>query len=293
MTNRALLIGINNYPGAELRGCINDIEDMAAFIESKFTFADDSITKLTDSAATADGIRAALATFIKGVVPGDRLLLHFSGHGAQIDGVDCCCPQDFDWSPEHAIDANEFASTFAAIPVGVEFIWVSDSCHSGDLAREMPSLGDIVRNRYRKPRLYPNDNTSLKRTATPQLSRAIAHLNGGFISGCRSDQTSADAEFGGRPNGALTYYLLQTLEAVNEATESLTTVVANTAAALQFASYEQQPQVHGTDTILAKPFLAISIVQSDVGSGTISADATGAGVGEAAAGTGAGTGIIL
>ena len=48
MSNRrALCVGVNkfkNYPTAELRGCVNDANDMAQLLKDKLGFADGDIT---------------------------------------------------------------------------------------------------------------------------------------------------------------------------------------------------------------------------------------------------------
>jgi hypothetical protein len=54
---RALLIGINQYPGQPLNGCVNDITDMADLLVSSQGFATDDIRLLSDDRATADAIR--------------------------------------------------------------------------------------------------------------------------------------------------------------------------------------------------------------------------------------------
>jgi uncharacterized caspase-like protein len=103
MKNKALLVGINKYPDPrnELRGCINDILDMEHFIsERNKIYAKENIKKLTDAEATKKGIVSQIKWLIEGAQPGDQLLFHYSGHGAQAptlnahlepDGL-CKCP---------------------------------------------------------------------------------------------------------------------------------------------------------------------------------------------------------
>ena len=147
--NRGLLVGINAYPGNELHGCVNDVTDMADFLVSHCGFQEDDIRLLTDSRATTSAIEDRLKWLIDGVAPGDRIVFHYSGHGAQfpvrdqsgkVTRVDeCICPVDFDWDESHAIRDKQFNQIFSGLPQGVNFTWISDSCFSGDLARELRS----------------------------------------------------------------------------------------------------------------------------------------------------------
>jgi hypothetical protein len=263
--NRALLVGINAYPSAPLQGCVNDVTDFANFLVKACGFKDDEIRLLVDGRATTDAIRDRLAWLVTGAQPGDRLFFQYSGHGTQLAprnragrvvGLhDCICPVDFDFTPPHALTDADFKLIFAGLSVGVEFNWVSDSCHSGDLAKLMPHGTS-------KNYPMPADLAWHVRTARSEgmqeagLDRAIEHLNGAFISGCRSDQTSSDASFNGRPNGALTYFLLQTLSAKGGLSVPLKEVVPKTAKALQNAHYEQVPQIRGRPDVTQRPFLA-------------------------------------
>lgn len=277
--NKALLVGINRYPGNELNGCINDVEDMANFLTSKCNFAHGNIRMLTDGRATTQGIRERLNWLLSGLKAGDRVFFHYSGHGAQVatrnpeaevDGLDeVICPVDFDWSNTHMIRDKEFNKLFATVPVGVEFVWVSDSCHSGDLSRDFTKptsksaseLKGHPKVKYRTM-IPPADLDWRLRTAKKQNIRALTmnkapdNYNVALISGCKSDQTSADAYIKGRYNGALTYYLLSELKKSNGLTENLTTIVKNVNKALKKAKYSQQPQLEGSPSIISKSFLS-------------------------------------
>ena len=86
MKNKALLVGINKYPDPrnELRGCVNDILEMEHFIaETNKVYFKQNIKKLTNKDATKKGIITNLKWLIEGAEPGDQLLFHYSGHGAQ------------------------------------------------------------------------------------------------------------------------------------------------------------------------------------------------------------------
>jgi uncharacterized caspase-like protein len=145
MKNKALLVGINKYPDPrnELRGCVNDILEMEHFIaETNKVYSKQNIKKLTNKDATKKEIITQLKWLIEGAEAGDQLLFHYSGHGAQAptkfnslekDGLDeIICPYDFDGTNNTSLRDKEFAQLFAAIPKGVHFVWISDSCHAED-----------------------------------------------------------------------------------------------------------------------------------------------------------------
>ena len=265
--NKALLVGINAYPGNELQGCVNDVADMRNLLQAKCGFNAADIQMLTDANANTAAIGKGLDWLVAGAKPGDRLLFHYSGHGAQmptrnprqeVDGLDeVICPVDFDWSDQHAIRDKQFHQRFSAVPKGVEFIWVSDSCHSGDLERV---LGD-----QRPKQLYPPadiaaeiEKAMAKGIKPRRFIHTVRGLNLALVSGCKSNQTSADASFNGRANGALTYFLLQALGP--QLAANLDSVVGDVRTALSRAAYSQQPQLEGSTEIMRAPFLSSKVV---------------------------------
>jgi len=267
--DKALLVGINRYAAAPLKGCVNDIIDMAEFLVEKCAFSKTSVRLIADERATTAEIFARLEWLVDGAQPGDRLFFHYSGHGAQmatrdhqgeIDGLDeVICPVDFDWRDEHAIRDKDFRRIFGSVPRGVEFVWVSDSCHSGDLSRDLPLPDTLVK-------LFPTpvdiqwriESAVAKGFQPLTLTRVPeAAVNEALISGCHSEQTSADASFDGRPNGVLTYFLLQTLRAERGLEMPLADVHATVKAAVAATQrYRQVPGLEGSPDVIKQPFLA-------------------------------------
>jgi tetratricopeptide (TPR) repeat protein len=80
----ALLIGINNYMFKKvifpLKGCINDINEIKKVLINEYDFEEDKINSLTDQFATREKILSAFAKLIKNTLPGDTVIVHFSGH---------------------------------------------------------------------------------------------------------------------------------------------------------------------------------------------------------------------
>lgn len=248
--DRVVLAGINAYPGCPLSGCVNDVMNIKSYLINDCGFNAGDIHLLTDRGATTGAIMSEL-DWLAGTPTGGRAYLHYSGHGAQVDDpagigglADVICPVDFDWSPQHMITDKQFLAIFARMAAGVRFNWASDSCHSGDLDRDMP----LPNSKKMTPKcLVPPPGlhhkiTNLKKQMG-QRNMANGLLDVGFASGCRSDQTSADTEIGGQPCGAFTCFYLQALRANKGA--PLVQVVHATCSLLSQSGYSQQPQCQG------------------------------------------------
>lgn len=267
--DRALLVGINAYPSAPLSGCINDVTDMATHLVNHCGFSEGSIRLLCDGRATTTELRARLNWLVAAARPGDRLFFHYSGHGVQVatrtpwgevDGLDeAICPVDFDWSDERMIRDKEFNQIFANVPPGCEFVWISDSCHSADSTKGMPPQATKYRTYPPPPDITWRLNVALsKKFKTPGLQDGANPVHVALISGCQSDQSSADSSFEGKPNGALTYFLLQTLRQSGNAALSLDKLLEKVKAAIKkHKKFDQIPGVEGNPEIIARPFLAI------------------------------------
>jgi hypothetical protein len=76
-----------------------------------------------------------------------------------------------------------------------------------------------------------------------------------LISGCRADQTSADAAIAGDFHGALTYHLCQSLNEA-KAPVSYRALHDATVAKLKRGRYDQVPQLEGAKARLEQPFLS-------------------------------------
>jgi hypothetical protein len=263
MIDKALLVGINAYPGAPLQGCVNDVNNMAGLLVKKYKFPAENVRLLCDKRATTAAIRERLHWLVSDLKPGSRVLFHYSGHGAQtatrahsgeVDGLDeVICPVDFDWSDAHMIRDKEFYEIFKAVPADVKFCWVSDSCHSGDLTKEMPGKHGSIKIAKTMP--TPVDvawKVAVAKNKSLMGSREANALNVGFVSGCKSSQTSADTYMEGHPCGALTYYLIKALNTLPPTTP-LDQIVAQVNRDLAANGYEQQPQCEGTR--MHSPFL--------------------------------------
>lgn len=256
--NRALLVGINEYPTQPLSGCVNDVVDIAAYLEAHRGFSGEHIDMLLDGRATKRAIMRALRDMIAGARAGDRLLFHYSGHGTQMpasegfepDGLDeVLCPVDFDWTDATALRDNDLNALLRALPAGVAMTVVLDSCHSGDSARDL-KRARIHRQRFLAP--PPDIRRKLLRCKRSLHKLHTEEPRALFVSACASTELAADALFEGRPNGAFTYHMLRALRGAGAKSpvRQLVELIGE-----QLGDYDMHPEVLGPVEALAAVFL--------------------------------------
>ena len=92
---KALVVGLNNYPGCELDWCDNDAIAMKELLESNGDGSPNfDVMSIVDS-CTKEDLRTAIEQLFLG--NDDTALLYFSGHGADTDGG-YLCTTDFSGS---------------------------------------------------------------------------------------------------------------------------------------------------------------------------------------------------
>ncbi|QZH66286.1 caspase family protein [Mycolicibacterium farcinogenes] len=273
MAKKAVLIGVNRYrvPGNDLRGCVPDVKNMAELLQQRYEFDPDDISLITDFKATKEAIETAVTGLVRGARRGDVLLLHYSGHGSNVPDDDgdesderdeILCPTDLDWNDP--LRDDWLRSVFDGLADGVSLTVITDSCHSGTVTRALeppdapvierylPSPWDLAAAESGRGLAGPTRGTRRHKPAADVVHVDIPEV---LISGCRADQTSADAAIAGGFAGALTYNLV---EAVAESRMPLSyrELHDQTCAKLKRGRYEQVPQLEGSEARLEQPFLS-------------------------------------
>jgi hypothetical protein len=255
MVKRALCVGINKYPRAdlELRGCVNDATAWADLLVEHYDFARPDVKLITNAKATKRNIIAALQDLLAGSTKGDVLVFTNSSHGTYVADTDgdeslydeAICP--YDCETDLIVD-DELRALFAGIPKGVRTYVISDSCHSGSVTREPPmETPDRRRKRYIDPIAIGRRGLSdVRRQARPRRESEIAEddMNELLLSGCRADQYSYDARFGRRFHGAMTQTALETIAAADYRL-TWSQLHRELVPALEAAAYDQEPQLEG------------------------------------------------
>lgn len=195
----ALLIGIlYRNTNSALEGCINDT-NMIGEILSKKGYKCTYLTDDTELKPTKSNIIYSISTIIDSCENGDSIVIHYSGHGSSIvdsnkdetDGKDeVICPLDYNKSGMITDDLLHDLMV-KKLKDGVKLRVIFDCCHSGS--------GIDLPFRYDSTKKFITENSS-------SLQKDII-----MISGCKDDQTSADAYINGGKKGALTWGIVESL----------------------------------------------------------------------------------
>ena len=257
MTKKALCVGINDYPFGEandLRGCVNDANNWSNLLRNHFDFTD--IKQLLNSDATKANLVAGIKDLLANASDGDVLVFTNASHGTYLADKDkdeskfdeAICPHDSD---SNLLVDDELRNLFLNIPKGVRLTVISDSCHSGSVTRVKEN--EYRRNRQLSPSVLKNrvlsgeemrdaqKNARAKKEKYPESG-----MNEILLSGCKSNQTSADAYIADDYHGAMSYYAIKTIAdagyklTYKELHEALVPALAD-------ENYTQSPELEGKD----------------------------------------------
>lgn len=270
MTKRALIIGINAYRDVNrLRGCVNDTTNLRSVLKDLHEFRNDDVRLLVDERASKDAIEERLSWLVSGAVPGDLLVLHFSGHGAQVrdrdeqdelaDHLDeILCPWDMSWDGTFITD--DYLAQHLKVPEGVVLEVILDCCNSGDASTELGfPQPNALDDPNRRPRfLQPPVDIVARHQGEALPHRELFSRREpsrmALWSACASFQTAADATITGIANGAFTFYLCQHLREMQRG-GTRAQLLANVRSSLQRNGYPQVPELAAPEALrVARPF---------------------------------------
>lgn len=219
----ALCIGLNAvdpdfYEGwdGKLNACENDANAMKHYLESRGFHTSVLITK----DATRDRVLMKLRELAALAMPGDLVVVTNSSHGGQVPDYDSTEADGMDETIcmyDGQIIDDELENAWARFSAGVRVLFVSDSCHSGTVARMRFSEHDRMLNTTDGSKALPQLTQSeiiIKQDSRLQVIKADAARQRSEITcnvlamgACQDNQTAMD----GRVNGAFTQALLDSL----------------------------------------------------------------------------------
>lgn len=198
---RAFLVGINytNTPYA-LEGCIDDTNRIKKLLSDRGFNTFTTLTDLTPIKPTKQNILNELASAVNDAVAGDILFFYFSGHGSYTFDIN---GDETDGNDETIISSDlkellddEIKSILSKhLKKDVTMIGLFDSCHSG-------SMFDLKFN-------YLDSNNYDKYSENDKVSECKGNVI--MISGCMDSQTSYEAQINGKPQGAMTWSFIESI----------------------------------------------------------------------------------
>jgi hypothetical protein len=228
---RSLSIGINDYPGvgSDLSGCVNDAYDWKEALKKR---GFDNQVILVDASATKKRIMDAIVAMVEETGPSDIGVITYSGHGTWVpdqdgdeaDGRDeALCPHDIGVDGSVITD-DELFEVFSQRKYSARIVFISDSCHSGTVARASVIVPGVQqdpwkfqRTRFLAPEFHlPPDRISVAKRVEKSAARSRIRAATVLFAGCQDFEYSYDAWFNGRPNGAFTFVALQALEQLEQ-----------------------------------------------------------------------------
>ena len=220
---RALLIGVNKYQKLpSLSGSRNDVEVMRGILVSKFGFLDKNVQVMFDEQATRSAILGALENLVAKAGPHDKVYIHYSGHGSQVEDQngdeedkldETLCPHDARTENVPDITDDELSQILGRLHVASALV-VLDSCHSGTALRGTAS--DI------RVRSVPPDMRRELYKPAASATRGVIPLQGEepyvLFSASTAKQEELDGPFG--PNGESLGLLTAALSRALQSTKS-------------------------------------------------------------------------
>ncbi|MEV7004434.1 caspase family protein [Streptomyces sp. NPDC093982] len=294
MTDRALLVGIDEYPDPtnRLNSCVADTEEFGKLL-GRLGFAGSELKVLHDADATLANILECLDWLSDGAQPGDHRVFFQSSHGYRYLKGDVmtevlCCYDEF-------LEDTELVRRTAGLPRGVLTV-VIDACHSGGMEKaffvqgkprlvrakvfspppdkSLASANALTAVRGVKPfgRAPLRDESSLLASFANSPGEAFVpkgvvpgagELNGILLTACRPDQTAAAGSAVTDWLSAFTYSLLRAADEALPVAE----LVTRTGDRLAALNMSQTPCIFapsGQEDMLSRTLVSMTEVSRDL-----------------------------
>jgi caspase domain-containing protein len=283
----ALLVAIDTYPASlpQLRGCVNDIDRIEAWLRNQVT-SDGSrleILALRNEQATREAVIDGFRQHLTQATGDDVALFYYAGHGSQSPS-----PREFwDFEPDRLDETlvcwnsrlpgiwdladKELAYLISEVGKRDPHIAVVlDCCHSGSGTRAPGEEGVTVRRLQTDQRERPIETFLIGSVQVKALvdGDAPASASGWFVlphyrhivlSACAAEEEAKELVQSGLSRGAFSYYLLEVLERSGGAL-TYRDVFKRASALLRGRVSAQSPQIEASrSSDLNQPFLGGAI----------------------------------
>jgi caspase domain-containing protein/uncharacterized protein DUF4384 len=163
-SNHALIITVSEYQKSPLPGVLTD-RKLGIELAERFGVPPQNIVELSERQVTREGLKQAFANMNQVIMPGDKLYVYFSGHGARyFSKATGQCTESLVMQDMHVVTNTEFANMIKPLSAKADkTIVMLDSCHSGGVAQAAGSRSLAAE--YR-PKFSPE-------ASSPQCSLAV------------------------------------------------------------------------------------------------------------------------
>ena len=251
---RALVVGIDDYPGTnlDLPSCRADARFAANLLRETFGFTD--LVELVDAEATLEAVSRALGLLLAGAQPDDRLVFYYSGHGAHTvrggELRESLVLHDLLFHDDVLVAATQ------QVPPGVLTV-VLDACFSGGMWKRLDGSriksAALVDKALDAPVAYrpfgcaarPNFGPipAAKKSLCVKASGPELQLNALLVSASLENETAAASSSATEPLSAFTFALGKAIDALGTRV-SIETILVHLTEVLRDVGIAQSPQLH-------------------------------------------------
>src|SRR6202045_5000225 len=130
-SNHALIITVSEYQRSPLPGVLTD-RKLATELATRFGVPPQNIVQLSEQEVTREGLKQAFAAMDQTIMPGDKLYVYFSGHGARyFNKATGQCTESIVMQDMHVVTNAEFAGMIKPLSAKADkTVAMLDSCHS-------------------------------------------------------------------------------------------------------------------------------------------------------------------
>lgn len=184
---KALLIGINDYPGRnKLKGCIEDINQVKSVIERNGDNSPNFDVRMMPNVQTSAEVMEAIIQLFSG--DGDTALLYFSGHGyVNTTGAEIVMPLDISTGTQYytGIQMSSIMQVVNQSHIRNKVI-ILDCCHSGSMGKyNILDAGSILQTGVSVLTACREDETAMEAGGHGLFTEMLCMaLNGGAADYC-------------------------------------------------------------------------------------------------------------
>jgi metacaspase-1 len=266
----SLVVGIDKYPSQPLFGCVNDAADVTQMLTDIGGFTNPAV--IPENEAQARNIKRQLHEKIVSLEPKDELVFFFAGHGTPFPegntGVNhqAICGIDFNNTFDTIITDADIALMLQDLRPDARLTMIVDACVSGGLQGDIDHLFDQFFDlalstafRQRTLALSPDLQAVVTRNDALGQSQSFAGVvaphNVVLLAACEAKQPAGEADFGGRVNGVLTFFLKQRLSLRVSVREPANVTHVAVREAIHAHGFMQTAALHGRTICFGEPLI--------------------------------------